>query len=74
MTIKELREAISHLDDDDFVYATDCNGTPLDILYVDDGTSIGFWELKLADSCEFFPQYNKHQASNTQSNSAIFKG
>lgn len=66
-TIKDLREAISHLDDDDFIYATDCNDNPLDILCVDDSTSIGFWELKLADSCEFFPNWAKRKAADTQS-------
>ena len=54
-TIKDLREAIKDLDDDDFIYATDRQGNALDIWYVDDTTSFGFWTLKLSDTCEFFP-------------------
>ena len=54
-TIKDLREAIKDLDDNDFVYATDCQGHALDIWCVDDTTSFGFWTLQLSDTCEFFP-------------------
>lgn len=44
-TVKELKDALSNLDDDDFIYAVDSNRNALDILYIDDSTSIGFWEL-----------------------------
>lgn len=54
-TIKDLKEAIKDLDDDDFVYATDCQGNALGIWCVDDTTSFGFWTLKLFNTCEFFP-------------------
>lgn len=30
-TIKDLKEAIKDLDDDDFVYVTDCQGNAFDI-------------------------------------------
>lgn len=53
-TVKDLKDALSNLDDDDFIYAVDSNRNALDILYIDDSTSIGFWELKLDNSCEFF--------------------
>lgn len=65
-TIKDLKEAIANIDDDDFVYAVDRNGTPFDIFCVDDSTSIGFWELRLDNTCEFFPQHNNCKAPDTQ--------
>lgn len=62
-TIGDLREAIKDLDDDDFIYAVTSYPEKkcLDIRYIDDATSIGFWEIRL-DDC--FTAYN--QAVNTQ--------
>lgn len=53
-TIKDLKEAIKDLDDNDFVYATDHLGNAFDIWYVDDTTNFGFWTLKPSDTCDFF--------------------
>lgn len=52
-TIGELREAIKDLDDDDFIYAVTAypERKNLDILCVEDSTSIGFWEIRLGNNC-----------------------
>lgn len=52
-TIRELREAIKDLDDDDFIYAVTAypERKNLDILCVEDSTSIGFWEIRLDNNC-----------------------
>lgn len=52
-TIGELREAIKDLNDDDFIYAVTAypERKNLNILYIEDSTSIGFWEIRLDDNC-----------------------
>lgn len=52
-TIRELREAIKDLDDNDFIYAVTAypERKNLDILCVEDSTSIGFWEIRLDNNC-----------------------
>lgn len=52
-TIGDLRKAIKHLDDDDIIYAVTAypEHKILDILCVDDSTSVGFWEIHLCDDC-----------------------
>lgn len=51
MTIKELREAIEDLPDDNIIYAQTRDGNIFDILCVEDATSVGFWEIRLDDVC-----------------------
>ncbi len=52
-TIGDLRKAIKHLDDDDIIYAVTAypEHKILDILCVDDSTSVEFWEIHLCDDC-----------------------
>lgn len=50
-TIKELREAIEDLPDDNIIYAQTRDGSIFDILCVEDATSVGFWEIRLDDVC-----------------------
>lgn len=65
-TIGDLRKAIAHLDDDDFIYAVTAypEHKSLDIHYVEDSTSIGFWEIHLCDSCTAYAP-NKEVEKNS---------
>ena len=51
LTIKDLKEAIADIPEDNIVYAKDWNGGIFDICRINDATSVGFWELKLSDTC-----------------------
>lgn len=60
-TIGEFREAIKDLDDDDFIYAVTAypERKNLDILCVQDSTSIGFWEIRLDNNCTAYESSTK---------------
>lgn len=60
-TIRDLREAIKDLDDDDFIYGVTAypEHKALDILCVQDSTSIGFWEIHLDNSFTAYDPKNK---------------
>ena len=60
-TIRDLKKAIAHLDDDDLIYAVTAypEHKSLDIKCVNDSTSIGFWEINLCDSCTAYTPNNK---------------
>ncbi len=51
LTIKNLKEAISDIPEDNIVYVKTMDGYIFDIRCIDDATSVGFWELKLSDTC-----------------------
>lgn len=60
-TIGDLREATKHLDDSDLIYAVTAfpEKKRLDILCVEDSTSIGFWEIRLCDDFTAYTPVNK---------------
>ena len=46
--VRELKEMISKLDDDDFITITQGNTSPNSkIIGITDSTCIGFWELRI---------------------------
>lgn len=63
-TIGDLKKAIKHLDDDDIIYAVTAypEHKILDILCVEDSTSIGFWEIHL------YNNYTAYTSNNTIKN------
>lgn len=50
-TIKELKDAIADIPEDNIVYAKTMDGDIFDIRCIHDATSVGFWELKLSNDC-----------------------
>ena len=48
--VGELRKMMEHLSDDDFITVCDTRQYPSNyhkILYVEDSTAIGFWEIRI---------------------------
>lgn len=57
-TIKDLQKAIEDIPEDNIIYVKDWNRNIFDISCIDDATSIGFWELKLSDTCTAYSNNN----------------
>lgn len=61
-TIEDLQKAIADIPEDNIIYVKNWNGYLFDICCVDDATSVGFWELKLSDTCTAYPGLSQMQS------------
>lgn len=57
LTVKELREALSNLEDDDYIYVSSNDGNESMssvITSIEDSTCVGFYELKIDKNVSIF--------------------
>lgn len=56
LTIKDLKEAIDDIPEDNIIYVKTMDGDIFDISRINDATSVGFWELRLSNTCTAYTE------------------
>lgn len=61
LTIKDLKEAIDDIPEDNIIYVKTVDGDLFDISRINDATSVGFWEIRLSNTCTAYSESDENQ-------------